>query len=92
MATAYIIRYGSEKAIVGPCELAFDVSTSKNFGFGDDAGPEGSVVCGRGGGGSIMECVGDFGTAGSGSSAIVSSAEEVSIVMFFVVAGVLRVV
>ncbi len=40
----------------------------------------------------MMECAGDFGTTGSGSSAIVSSAEEVSIVIFFVCGGFLRVV
>ena len=78
--------------MVGPCELAFAVSTSSNFGFGDDVGPDGSVVWGIGGGGSMIECAGDFGITGSGSSAIVSSAEEVSIVIFFVVAGALRVV
>jgi hypothetical protein len=89
VATAYTIRYGNEKAIVGPCVFAF-VSTSKVLTFGDEVGPEGAVVWGIGGGGSIIECAGDFGTTGSGSSAIVSSADEVSIVIFFVCGGVLR--
>ena len=47
------------------------VSTSKGLGFGEDVGPEGSV-CGRKGGGSMMDW-----TAGSGRADIVSS-EEVS--------------
>jgi hypothetical protein len=91
VATAYIIRYGNEKAIVGPCEFAF-VSTSNNFDFKDVVGPAGSVVDDIGGGGSIIECAGDLGITGSGSSAIVSSADEVSIVMFFVWGVVFRVV
>lgn len=91
MATAYTIRYGRENAIVGPCvdEL---VSTSRGLGFGDEVGPAGSVVCGIGGGGSMTEWDSDFGTAGSGSDASASSAEEVSIVICFVGGGFFRVV
>lgn len=68
---------------MGPPVLAF-VSKLSALEFGDDVGPEGSVVEGISGGGSIMEeCVGE-GTAGSGNAARLSSAEEVSIVMCFV--------
>lgn len=79
-------------AIVGPWVEAF-VSTSKGFGFGDDVGPDGSLVCGTGGGGSMTECEGDFGaTAGSGRAVKLSSADDVSIVIFFVDNGPFRMV
>jgi len=61
------------------------VSTSKGLGFGEDVGPEGSV-CGRKGGGSMMDW-----TAGSGRADIVSS-EEVSIVICLVGGEALRLV
>lgn len=68
---------------MGPGDAPF-VSTSSDFRFGEDVGPEGSLVCGTSGGGSMTECAGDFGTTGSGRAAIPSSADEVSIVICFV--------
>lgn len=68
------------------------VSTSNGFGFGEDVGPAGSVACGMGGGGSMTECGGDFGIAGSGSDAKAPSAEDVSMVICFVGGELLRVV
>lgn len=64
-------------------------SSSNDFGLGDGIGPE--SFCGMRGGGSIMECAGDFATTtDSGSAAIVSSAEDVSMVIFFVTGGAFR--
>ncbi len=75
--------------MLGPGDAAF-VSTSRSFGLGEDVGPEASLVCPTGGGGSITECAGDFGTTGSGRAGIPSSAEEVSIVIYFVGGGAFR--
>jgi hypothetical protein len=76
--------------MVGPWVYAL-VSTSNGFGLGEEVGPDGSVW-GRSGGGSMIEGGGDFGTMGSGRSAIVSSAEDVSIVICLVGGGDFRVV
>lgn len=88
VATAYTIRYGSEKAIIGPCVDAF-TSTSNGFGFGDEVGPDGSLDCATGGGGSMIECDGDLGTIGSGSADIMSP-DDVSMVICFVAGGDFR--
>jgi hypothetical protein len=71
VATAYIMRYGKQNAIVGPGVEAF-ASSSRGFVLGD-------------GGGSMTECDGDLGaTAGSGRAFAKSSDDEVSIVICFV--------
>lgn len=80
MATAYTTRYGNANAGVGP-------AVSPSLGFGDEVGLVVSIGDGMiallGGGGSIAEGFdGDFdGTMGSGSAAMASSAEAVSMVI-----------
>lgn len=64
------------------------MSTSRGLGLGDEVGPEGSLVAGKKGGGSMAAGAGDLeGTAGSGRADKLSSADEVSIVIFFVDTG-----
>ena len=87
MATAYTIRYGRAKAEGGPSEGG-TVSDSAGFGdaprvLGDGEGTPPT------GGGSIDDKEGGAldGRIGSGSGAMSSEVEEVSIVICFVVAG-----
>lgn len=86
MATAYTIRYGSEKAGFGPgVETFVSILGVFDVAEGDSEGREAG-----GGGGSITEEVegtGDGFETGSGKAGIASSAEDVSIVMFFVEGG-----
>jgi hypothetical protein len=86
VATAYTILYGSANAGFGPA-VTEPVSEAelKLRAIGSEDG-------GGGGGGSITDGAGDGLESGSGSDGIGSSADEVSIVMCFVVGGdVLRV-
>lgn len=77
MATANIIRYGNENAIVGPWVKAWTSASSVDSLW-------------TGGGGSIM-CEGDLAIIGSGRSVMVSP-DEVSIVICLVCDWDLRIV
>lgn len=82
MATAYTIRYGKENAGFGAAEV--DCASALNVRpIGSEEG---------GGGGSMTDGAGDGFERGSGSDGMASSADDVSMVMLFVVGGeVLRV-
>lgn len=82
VATAYTIRYPNENTGLGPAEV--DVVSVLNVRpIGSDEG---------GGGGSMTDGVGEGLERGSGSDGMGSSADEVSIVICFVIGGdVLRV-
>ena len=69
MATANIIRYGNENAMVGPAVEAFTSPSSVDSLW-------------TGGGGS-MTCDGDLATTGSGKS-VIASPDEVSMVICLV--------
>lgn len=79
VATAYTILYGSANAAFGPA--ATDVVSEAALELRAIGSADG------GGGGSITEGAGDGFESGSGSDGIGSSADEVSIVMCFVVGG-----
>ena len=84
VATAYIIRYGSVNAGLGP-DGAPEVSRVSDFGPETEASAEAG-----GGGGSMTEGAGEAFERGSGRGGIGSSDEEVSMVMYFVEGGELR--
>jgi hypothetical protein len=88
VATAYTMRYGSAKAGFGPVP---DTAVSRLRGAVLVVGVGVSTETG-GGGGSITEGAGDGLESGSGNAGMGSSADDVSMVMFFVTGGdVLRV-
>lgn len=66
-------------------------SSSSVLGAGEAAEPKGSLICGIGGGGSMM-WLEDFATTGSGNATIASSADEVSMVMCSVFGELVRAV
>lgn len=87
MATAYTIRYGREKAGLGP-----GVETPVSVAVGFDGVEVGSATAAGVGGGSITDKAGDVIERGSGRYGIESSADEVSMVMCLVGGGDWRMV
>lgn len=86
------MRYGNEKVGNGPGLLA--EFSEPNF-LGAEVGRAESLVSDTSGGGSMTTCDSDAllpATAGPGNEGIGPSADEVSIVMWVVVEGALRVV